>query len=136
MTALRASHHLLVSHGMAVSALRAVGAPGTRVGITLNLAPVRPASASEDDRAAALRMDGYLNRWFLDPVFRGRYPEDMVALFERRYGPLDAVQAGDLALMSRADRLPRRQLLHAEAGAGGRSATGRSASSRSTAARR
>ena len=34
-------------------------------------------------------MDGYLNRWFLDPVFRGRYPEDMVALFERRYGPLD-----------------------------------------------
>ena len=45
-------------------------------------------------------MDGYLNRWFLDPVFRGRYPEDMVALFERRYGPLDAVQAGDRALMS------------------------------------
>ena len=89
MTALRASHHLLVSHGMAVGALRAAGAP--RVGITLNLAPVRPASSSEEDRAAALRMDGYLNRWFLDPVFRGRYPEDMVALFERRYGPLDCV---------------------------------------------
>ena len=40
VTALRASHHLLVSHGMAVGALRAVGAPGTQVGITLNLAPV------------------------------------------------------------------------------------------------
>ena len=89
MTALRAAHHLLVSHGMAVGALRAVGAPGTQVGITLNLAPVSPLR-SDDDRAAALRMDGYLNRWFLDPVFRGRYPEDMVALFERRYGPLDA----------------------------------------------
>ena len=45
-------------------------------------------------------MDGYLNRWFLDPVFRGRYPEDMVALFERRYGPLDVEQPGDRALMS------------------------------------
>ena len=42
VTALRASHHLLVSHGMAVGALRAAGAP--RVGITLNLAPVHPAS--------------------------------------------------------------------------------------------
>ena len=101
VTALRAAHHLLVSHGMAVEALRAVGAPGTRVGITLNLAPVRPASGSEEDRAAALRLDGHLNRWFLDPVLRGgRYPEDMVALFERRYGPLDAVLDGDRDLMS------------------------------------
>ena len=100
VTALRAAHHLLVSHGMAVSALQAVGAPGTRVGITLNLAPVTPASSAEEDRAAALRMDGFLNRWFLDPVFRGRYPEDMVALFERRYGPLDVADVGDRALMS------------------------------------
>ncbi len=98
VTALRASHHLLVSHGMAASALRASGA--SRVGITLNLAPVSPASASEEDRAAALRMDGYMNRWFLDPVFRGRYPEDMVELFTRRYGPLDFFEPGDRALMS------------------------------------
>jgi beta-glucosidase len=100
VTALRAAHHLLVSHGMAVGALRATGAPGTRVGITLNLAPVSPASGSAADRDAALRMDGYLNRWFLDPVFRGRYPEDLLALFERRYGPLDAGEPGDGALMS------------------------------------
>jgi beta-glucosidase len=98
VTALRAAHHLLVSHGMAVGALRAAGA--SRVGITLNLAPVSPASTSEDDRAAALRMDGYMNRWFLDPVFRGRYPEDMVELFARRYGPLDTIVGGDRALMS------------------------------------
>ena len=136
VTALRASHHLLVSHGMAVGALRAVGAPGTQVGITLNLAPVSPASASEEDRAAALRMDGYLNRWFLDPVFRGRYPEDMVALFERRYGPLDCGAGRRPGADERADRLPRRQLLHAEARARPRSGTGRWASRTSTAARR
>jgi len=100
VTALRVAHHLLVSHGMVAEALRAAGAPGTRVGITLNLAPVHPASGSEADRAAAMRMDGHLNRWFLDPVFRGRYPEDMVALYSRRYGLLDVVEEGDRSLMS------------------------------------
>jgi beta-glucosidase len=90
-TALRASHHLLLSHGWAVQALRGRG----RVGITLNLAPVR-----SDDPAAAARMDGYLNRWFLDPLFHGRYPADMAEHYERRYGPLDLVRDGDLAVIS------------------------------------
>jgi beta-glucosidase len=89
-TALRASHHLLLSHGLAVQALRA-GAAGAPVGITLNLAPVR-----SDDPAAARRMDGYLNRWFLDPLLRRGYPEDMQEHYARRYGPLDAVRDGDL----------------------------------------
>jgi beta-glucosidase len=79
-TALRVSHHLLLSHGLAVGALRAGAAP---VGITLNLAPVR-----SDDAGAAARMDGCLNRWFLDPLLRGGYPQDMLEHFERRYGPL------------------------------------------------
>ncbi|MDP9293436.1 MAG: family 1 glycosylhydrolase, partial [Actinomycetota bacterium] len=101
VTALRASHHLLLSHGMAARALRAHGGPGTRVGITCNLAPVRAASESEADQAAASRMDGHLNRWFLDPVFRGAYPPDMVELYGRRYGwPLDAIAYGDLGLIS------------------------------------
>jgi beta-glucosidase len=95
-TALRVSHHLLLSHGWALEALK-----GKPTGITLNLAPVR-----SDDAAAALRMDGYLNRWFLDPVFRGRYPEDMVEHYERRYGPFDVVRDGDLdAISQRVDFL-------------------------------
>jgi beta-glucosidase len=89
-TALRASHHLLLSHGLAAQALR-----GKPTGITLNLAPVR-----SDDPVAASRMDGYLNRWFLDPVFRGWYPEDMLEHYERRYGPFDVVRDGDLAVVS------------------------------------
>jgi beta-glucosidase len=100
VTALRVSHHLLLSHGMAARALRAHGGPGTRVGITFNLAPVHAATATLSDEAAASRMDGYLNRWFLDPVFRGAYPADMVELYERRYGPLDAIADGDLGLIS------------------------------------
>jgi beta-glucosidase len=100
-TALRVAHHLLLSHGLALDALRA-GSPGVPAGLTLNLAPVRPASpSSPEDRAAAARMDGYYNRWFLDPVLRGRYPSDMVEHYERRYGPLGVVADGDLAVIAR-----------------------------------
>ncbi len=73
------AHHLLLSHGAAVPAIRQ-NAPGAQVGITLNLDHVEPATQSETDRQAAYRHDGYLNRWFLDAVFHGRYPQDMVAL--------------------------------------------------------
>jgi beta-glucosidase len=98
-TALRVSHHLLLSHGLARCALRSA-LPDAQVGISLNLAPVRPASDSPEDAAAARRMDGYLNRWFLDPLFRGGYPADMVDLYEGRFGRLDAVRDGDLELIS------------------------------------
>ena len=93
-TAITVSHNLLVSHGLAVDALRAgTSAP---VGITLNLTPMRP--ARERDLEAAVRMDGYQNRWFLDPVLRGAYPEDMVAHYSRLYGELSL---GELDVISR-----------------------------------
>ena len=96
-TAVQVSHHLLLSHGEALCALREHGSEQTQVGITLNLSPVHPASEREEDRAAAQRFDGYLNRWFLDPVFRGTYPEDMAAWYGDR-SPV--VQEGDLETIS------------------------------------
>ncbi|HEY7691414.1 MAG TPA: GH1 family beta-glucosidase [Gaiellaceae bacterium] len=94
-TALRAAHHALLAHGTAVEAFRATGRAG-RIGITLDLTVAIPATASDADREAAARLDGHHNRWFLDPVFRGSYPEEMVAFYERRFGPLDAIRPGDL----------------------------------------
>jgi beta-glucosidase len=79
--ALQVSHNLLVSHGEAVRALRDAGDASTHVGITLNLAPVHPATDSEADIAAARRHDGYANRWFLDPLFCGAYPADMLVVY-------------------------------------------------------
>jgi beta-glucosidase len=99
-TALRVSHHLLLSHGLAVQALRAGTPAGTPVGITLNLHPQRPVSDSAEDLAATRIADGYANRWFLDPVLRGSYPEDMIELFARRFGPPDSVLPGDLELIA------------------------------------
>jgi beta-glucosidase len=75
--ALRAAHHLLLSHGWATGVLRSEAA-GAEVGIVLNLVPAVPASDSAGDIDAARWFDGFFNRWFLDPIFRGRYPVDAI----------------------------------------------------------
>lgn len=75
--ALQVSHHLLLSHGLAVPILRESGRQDTQVGITLNMSPIYAASDAEVDIEAARRHDGYLNRWFIDPLLLGSYPSDM-----------------------------------------------------------
>ncbi len=72
-----AAHHLLLGHGQIVRELRARDA-SLNLGVTLNLTvadPVDPADPADLD--AARRIDGQFNRWFLDPIFRGAYPQDI-----------------------------------------------------------
>lgn len=80
LAAIQATHHLLLAHGLAVPVLRENVGEGGSVGITLNLSPVHPASDRAADVEAARRYDGFLNRWFLDPLFRGHYPDDMLEM--------------------------------------------------------
>jgi beta-glucosidase len=98
-TALRAAHHSLLAHGAAVKAYRDGGGTGN-IGITLDLTVANPATPSPEDEAAAARLDGHHNRWFLDPVFRASYPAETVELYEQRLGPLDFVHDGDLELIA------------------------------------
>jgi beta-glucosidase len=100
-TAIRASHHLLLSHGLAVDAFRAAASPGSRIGITLNLAPMIPASDLEADLEATERADGYHNRWYLDPVLRGRYPADMLDFYASRGVDLSFIADGDEGVIGR-----------------------------------
>ena len=77
--AVAAAHHLLLGHGLATTAMREVGGKEHRLGITLNFTvadPGDPASASDVD--AARRVDGAFNRVFLDPIFHGQYPQDVM----------------------------------------------------------
>jgi beta-glucosidase len=92
--ALAAAHHLLLSHGLAAAALRANGA--AEVGISLNLCPVVAASESEADRDEARRIDGTLNRFYLDPLFGRGYPADVLA----ESGPLPELLPGDLEIIA------------------------------------
>ncbi|WP_306191869.1 GH1 family beta-glucosidase [Streptomyces sp. MK5] len=93
-----AMHHLLLGHGKAVQALRA-SRPQGRAGVAFSLFPHVPHTAGEEDRLAAHASDGYVNRWFLDAVQNGRYPEDMREHWERAAGPLDFVRDGDLPVI-------------------------------------
>ena len=72
-------HHQLLGHGLASQALRA-GHAGNEVGIALNLEPRLPRSDHPLDRDAAALEEGLMNRWFLDPLFAGRYPDDLPAV--------------------------------------------------------
>jgi beta-glucosidase len=99
--ALRAAHHLLLGHGLGVQALRAQLTGDNQVSIVLNLTAVRPAGSapgdpSPDDLDAARRVDGLHNRLFLDPVFRGEYPADVLA-DTASLCEWDFVRDGDLA---------------------------------------
>lgn len=96
--ALVATHHLLLAHGRAVEVMRAAGRTG-RAGITLNLSPTPPASDSEQDVAAAQLADGYYNRLYLDPVFLGSYPEDLLERF-RSGTDFAFIRDGDLDVIS------------------------------------
>jgi beta-glucosidase len=95
--ALAATHHLLLGHGLALETMRTLGHEDNQLGITLNLAPVRP--ASEDDAEAARRVDGNANRLYLDPLFRGSYPEDMLDRYARE-SDFSFVRDGDLETIS------------------------------------
>jgi len=94
--AVAASHHLLLSHGLAVPIIRN-NCPDARVGITLNMHPQTPASSSAADHAAAWREDGIVNRWFLDPLSGRGYREDIRQFYN---DPMACIQEGDLDKIS------------------------------------
>jgi beta-glucosidase len=77
--AITASHHLNLAHGLGTTALRSVLPPDRSVMLSLNLANIRPATDSHDDRMAARHADALGNRIYLEPVFDGHYPEDLIA---------------------------------------------------------
>src|SRR5918997_4986150 len=97
-TAVRAAHHLLLAHGQATQVMRAIDAR-PRLGINLNLDPVSPASGGHADADAARRIDGIYNRLFLDPLFRGGYPADVLEDLGG-LGGLDQAADDDLAALA------------------------------------
>jgi beta-glucosidase len=74
-----AMHHLLLAHAAAVRVYR--GGWKQKIGLVVNLEPKDPATNAPEDIAAARRADVYNNAWHLDPVFFGRYPEEMGEIF-------------------------------------------------------
>jgi beta-glucosidase len=94
-TAINASHHLLLGAGLATKAIREVSS-SFNVGITLNFTPAITLGHSEEDKLAVSLADGFDNRWFGDPVFKGSYPNDIVAAFGKEI----PIVSGDMETIS------------------------------------
>ncbi|MCG8639656.1 MAG: GH1 family beta-glucosidase, partial [Desulfobacterales bacterium] len=96
--ALVVAHHLLLAHGMTVQNFHESNLYGD-IGIALNLTPSHPYSNSAADQETANLQDDFINNWFLDPIFKGRYPEKLLAIYQNRVGNF-AVNEGDLAIIN------------------------------------
>ncbi|HKJ12127.1 MAG TPA: GH1 family beta-glucosidase [Ornithinimicrobium sp.] len=96
--ALRAAHHLMLAHGLAVRELRDRDS-SLDLGLTLNFADVEAASDSAGDQDAERRMDGLMNRYFLEPIINGAYPRDVMQDVSEVM-PEDLIQDGDLDVIS------------------------------------
>ncbi|WP_248963367.1 GH1 family beta-glucosidase [Sphaerisporangium perillae] len=91
-SALLASHHFVLAHGLATQALRAAGAQ--EIMLVINSSPVMTpeqvqdpaAEVSQADAEAVHRVDCLLNRQILDPVLRGEYPAEVLEIVERHAG--------------------------------------------------
>jgi beta-glucosidase len=94
--AIQVGHHLLLSHGLTVPRLRAASKPGTPVGITLNFNPLYPADDRPETQHDLEVADAFSNRWFLDPLYRGSYPD---LLFTGMQLNPPEMQEGDMAII-------------------------------------
>ncbi|MBT9495646.1 MAG: beta-glucosidase [Paucibacter sp.] len=90
--AAQVSHHLLLSHGLAMTAMRA-SAAACPLGIVLNQVSVSAASDSAADQAGARSEYARFVRWYMDPLFLGQYPQDTgIAHYPE-------IRSGDMALI-------------------------------------
>jgi beta-glucosidase len=94
--AYQVAHHELLAHAKAVQAFRAGGFQG-QIGIILDVEHSFPASDSEADQAACRRYVDHYVSLFADPIFKGRYPQELMEWL----GPMaPKVQPGDMELIS------------------------------------
>lgn len=96
-SAVVAAHHLLLAHGLALPRIRKHTQAQARLGMTLNLTPVSAADDQIETLQGVKQTDVLYNRWFLDPLFRGQYPESLFADLGVAPPP---VESTDMALIS------------------------------------
>lgn len=81
--ALKSFNHILLASAAAQDIFRSSGYKGT-LGIAIPLFPIlTEKTASTADKNDADMTDGIMNRWFLDSIYKGKYPENVMKFLER-----------------------------------------------------
>ncbi len=95
--AVQIAHHQILGHCRAIAAFREL-VPDGKIGIALSMIPSYRATDSKADKAAAIRYDQFVNQWFLEAVFRGTYPREMLEFYRKKLSA-PMILPGDLELM-------------------------------------
>ncbi len=93
-TYFKVAHHELLGHGLAVKAMRSIRSD-LNIGITLSQFPIYPVGfePTKKELDSVEIADQFINRFYLDGVFKGHYPEK---LFKRLWPILPKVHSGDM----------------------------------------
>ena len=95
-TAFKVAHHTVIAHATAVNAMRAVRSD-LKIGPVLNQANYPADDQSDPNQAhASAILDAVQNRWWMDAIFYGKYPQILVDEFGEEF--LDAILPGDMEL--------------------------------------
>lgn len=100
---LKAFHHMMLSHGLAMDSIRSAARQPVKIGIILNLTPIYPFSTDPRDIAAAGRADAVVNRIVLDPLLKGTSLLQESAIGRALGQPF--IKHGDLEIIHRLDLL-------------------------------
>ncbi|MYL18803.1 beta-glucosidase [Halobacillus litoralis] len=92
------SHHLLLAHGKAVQSFRRL-VPDGEIGYAPNVGWLEPFTPDEKDVEACRRGMMWQKEWFMDPVFKGTYPETLKDIFAEQNAVL-RMEEGDLDIIS------------------------------------
>lgn len=98
--AVQVTHHLILSHAKAVESYKRLNNKEGKIGIALDLHPIYPASDLVDDKEAALLSNDYHNRWFLDPILKGRYPDKLFNLYKEKINS-PVILSNDMDIISK-----------------------------------
>ncbi len=94
-----ATHHLLQANATVIRDFHHDKREGM-IGITLSLSPAIALNPDNpEDVKAATIVDGLHNRWFLDPLFKGKYPDDILTIYQQHNKELKPSDA-DYALFA------------------------------------
>lgn len=92
------SHNILLAHGKVMDYYRKQS--NKPIGIVLNLSEVKTANETPNNLKAVSMYDAVLNRLYLDPIFKGSYPIELVEHLKKKDINFDFVQDGDMELIS------------------------------------
>lgn len=90
-------HHLNIAHAKTVELFRKMNMNG-QIGIVHCLSPVHDMDKTETTEKDTRIVDGFTNRWFLDPSLKGQYPQDIIDIQTQR-GIAPKILDGDMDII-------------------------------------